>query len=78
MVKNFLIYLYEFVIIIKSYNVVVLGAILGLMYLAKICNQAKLLISNGYPKHKNPKSIQEMGLYNSTMALSTGLPLASI
>jgi len=25
-----------------------------------------------YPKHKNPTSSKEMGLYNSTMALSTG------
>ena len=38
----------------------------------KICNQSKLHVSSGYPKRKNPKSIQEMGLYNSTMAISTG------
>jgi hypothetical protein len=25
-----------------------------------------------YPNCKNPKSIQEMGLYNPTMAISTG------
>jgi hypothetical protein len=41
-------------------------------YLAKICNQRKLQVSSGYPKCKNPKSIQEMGLYNSTMAISAG------
>jgi hypothetical protein len=38
--------------------------------LAKICNQSKLHISFGYPKCKNPKSIQEMGPYDSTMAIS--------
>jgi hypothetical protein len=31
-----------------------------------------LHVSFGYPKRKNPKSIKEMGLYNSTMALPTG------
>jgi hypothetical protein len=40
--------------------------------LAKICNQSKLHVSSGYPKCKNPKSIQEMGPYNSTMAISIG------
>jgi len=34
--------------------------------------QLNLQVSSGYPKHKNPKSIKEMGLYNSTMAISTG------
>jgi hypothetical protein len=42
------------------------------MYLANIWSQDKLHVSSAYPKHKNPKSIQEMGLYNSTMAISTG------
>ena len=36
------------------------------------CNQCDLQVSSGYPKHKNPKSMQEMGLYNSTMAISKG------
>ena len=36
------------------------------------CNKGKLMISSKYPKHKNPKSIQEMGLYNLTMVISTG------
>jgi uncharacterized oligopeptide transporter (OPT) family protein len=37
-----------------------------------IRNSAKFLISSAYPKHKNPTSTKEMGLYNSTMAISTG------
>ena len=40
--------------------------------LATICNQSKLQVSSGYPKYKNPNSIQEMGFYNSTMAISAG------
>jgi len=36
------------------------------------CNQCNLQVSSGNPKYKNPKSIQEMGFYNSTMAISTG------
>jgi hypothetical protein len=31
-----------------------------------------LKVLSRYPKHKNPKSIKEMRLYNSTMAISTG------
>ena len=41
-------------------------------YLAKICNSANCQISLGYLKHKSPKSLREIGLYNSAMALSTG------
>jgi hypothetical protein len=41
-----------------------------ILNIAKICNQSNLHVSSGYPKYKNPKSIQEMGLYNSTMAIS--------
>ena len=36
-----------------------------------IRNSAKFLIS-ACPKHKNPISTKEMGLYKSTMAISTG------
>ena len=35
-------------------------------------NSTKFQIASASRKHKNPKSIQEMGLYNSTMAISTG------
>ena len=41
-------------------------------FLAKICNQDNLQISFGYSKHKNPNSIQEMGLVIQPLAPSTG------
>jgi len=31
-----------------------------------------LQVSSGYPKYKSPKFIQEMGPYDSTMAISIG------
>jgi hypothetical protein len=55
LVNDFSVFLFEFDIIVKSYNVAVIGAILGLMYLlpkSEIGNLLKFIqISYGYRKN---------------------------
>jgi len=47
-----------------------------LRYLTKIYNQSKLLVSSGYPKHKNPTHIEKWGPINQPWQSPKRLPLA--